>query len=129
MWPEEIAPTCVTQTEIIHNEWTTNTKVNDWFTYNKQTLVELGLAIDKPMALENGQEAELTIGEEEKRRIINWDETDHPLATQHDKGGSRSLCWGDPSLPKGSNSGCHASRHTTGIYGANAAGEALPPIY
>ena len=26
---EEIAPTCVSQTEIIHNEWTIYTKVND----------------------------------------------------------------------------------------------------
>ena len=34
MWPEEIAPTCVSQTESIRNESTTYTKVNDWFTCN-----------------------------------------------------------------------------------------------
>ena len=74
------------------------------------------------MELENRQEAELTIAEEETHRIINWNETDHPLATKHNKGGSRYLCWGDPSLPEVSNDGYHANIHTTGIYGANAAG-------
>ena len=62
-------------------------------------------------------------------RIINWDETDHPLSTQNDKGGSRAIQWGDSSLPKGTNVGCRGSHHTTGIYGANTAGEPMPPVY
>jgi hypothetical protein len=74
------------------------------------------------MELENREEAELTIGEEETRRITNWNETDHPLATKHNKGGIHYLCWGDPFLPEVSNDGYHDHRDTTGIYGANAAG-------
>ena len=48
---------------------------------------------------------------------------------QNKKGGSRSIRWGDPTLEEGSERGTRGSRHTTGIYGANAAGEAMPPIY
>ena len=33
------------------------------------------------------------------------------------------------NLEKGSERGTRGSRHTTRIYGANAAGEVMPPIY
>ena len=69
------------------------------------------------------------MGEDELRRIINFDETYHPFTTQNEKGGSRSIRWGDPTLAKGSESGTQGLRHTTGIYGANTVGEAMPPIY
>ena len=69
------------------------------------------------------------MGEDELRRIINFDETDHPFTTQNEKGGSRSIRWGDPNLAKGSERGTQGLRNTTGIYCANATGEAMPPIY
>ena len=81
------------------------------------------------MALPDGTIAEITMGEDELRRIINFDETDHPFTTQNEKGGSRSIRWGDPTLAKGSERVTQGSRHTTGIYGANAAGKTMPPIY
>ena len=67
------------------------TKVNDWFSENKKTLIESGLAIDAPMTLEDGTVSELTIGERESARIVNFDETDHPLSTEYDKGGNNAL--------------------------------------
>ena len=106
MYPEEVAPTSVSTQESIRNEWTTFTKVNDWFTMNKTTLIESGLAIDKPERLSDDIEAEVTVGETEKRRIINFDETDHPFSTVPEKGGSRSVRWGDPQQAKGNSCFC-----------------------
>ena len=37
--------------------------------------------------------------------------------------------WGDPNFPKGTEKATRRARHTTGIYGYNAAGEVMPPIY
>ena len=79
MYPEKVAPTSMSTQESIRNEWTIFTKVNDCFTMNKNTLIEIGSAIDKPERLSNDIEAEVTIRETEKRRIINFDETDHPF--------------------------------------------------
>ena len=87
LYPAEVAPSAVSQQESIRNEWTTYTKINDWYDMNRKTLVESGLAIDLPLQLENGVVAELTIGEVEKRRIVNFDETDHPFSTVCDRGG------------------------------------------
>ena len=129
LWPDEISPSVVSQQESIRNEWTTYTKVNDWYECNKKTLIESGLAIDTPTLLQDGTKAELTIGETELRRIVNFDETDHPFTTENDGGGSRSVRWGDPTLGKGTERGTRGSRHTTGIYGSSAAGEAMPPVY
>ena len=87
LYPAEVTPSAVRQQESIPNEWTTYTKINDWYDSNKKTLVNSGLAIDAPLGLPNGIVAEITIGEEEKRRIINFDETDHSFSTVCDKGG------------------------------------------
>ena len=46
------------------------TKVNDWYTYNKNILIDSGLAMDRPMPLPNGTKAEITMGEDELRGII-----------------------------------------------------------
>ena len=96
---------------------------------NKKTLIEGGLDIDTPIILQYGNEAELTIGETELRRIVNFDKTDHPFTTENDSSGSRSLRWGEPTLGKGTERGTRGSRHTTGIYGTDAAGEAMHPVY
>ena len=106
MFPDEIAPTSVSTQESIRNEWTTFTKVNDWYTCNKKTLIDSGLATDEKERLPDGSEAEITIGEIEKRRIINFDETDHPFSTVPEKGGSRSVRWGDPQQAKGNYFSC-----------------------
>ena len=37
------------------------------------------------MTLPDGDISKITMGEEELRRIINFDETDHPFTTQNEK--------------------------------------------
>ena len=81
------------------------------------------------MTLPDGTISEITIGENEPRRIINFDETDHTFTTKNEKGGSQYIRWGDPTLSKGSECGTQGLRHTTGIYGTNSVGEAILPIY
>ena len=81
LWPDEISPSVVSQQEIICDEWTTYTKINGWYECNKKTLIEGGLDIDTPIILQDGTEAGLTIGETELRRIVNFDQTDHPFTT------------------------------------------------
>lgn len=48
LWPDKISPSVVSQQESIRNEWTTYTKVNDWYECNKKILIKIGLAIDTP---------------------------------------------------------------------------------
>ena len=43
LWPDEISPSVVSQQESIRNEWTTYTKVNDWYKCNKKMLIASGL--------------------------------------------------------------------------------------
>ena len=128
-YPEEVIPCTVSTVDSLRLEWTTYSKINDWFTANKKTLLESGLAIDKEEVQLDGSLAKITIGKIEADRIINFDETDHPLSTQYDKGGNRSLRWSDPSLPKGSQKSTRSNSHTTGIYGTTANGSVMPPVY
>ena len=87
------------------------------------------MAINEPETQPDVTNAKITIGAEEQRRIVNFDETDHPFSTVNDKGVSRSVRWGSPNLTGDTTKGTRGSRHTTGTYGFNAAGEAMPPIY
>ena len=128
-WPDKITSGGVLQQDSIRSEWTTFTKVNNWYTSNNKTLIYSSLEIDKPMTLYDGIIANITMGDDELRRIINFDETDHLFTTQNEKGGSRSIRWGDHILPKGSESGTQGLGHTTGIYSSNTTSEAMPTIY
>ena len=49
LWPDEISPSVVSQNEIICNEWTTYTKVNDQYENNKKSLIESVIGIDTPI--------------------------------------------------------------------------------
>ena len=129
LWPDEISPSMVSQQESIRNEWTTYTKVNDWYECKKNTLIDSGLSIDRPVTLENGTQSELTIGDTELRRIVNFDEIYHPFTTDTVSGGSRSVRWDDPVLGKVIERRTSGSRHTTCVYGPNASGEAMSPVY
>ena len=74
LWPDEITPGGVSQQYSIRNEWTTFTKLNDWYTCNKNTLIDSGLAIDNRMTLSDGTIADITMREDKLRQIINFDE-------------------------------------------------------
>jgi hypothetical protein len=57
------------------------------------------------------------------------DETHHDLSITGDKAGTRALKYHNPSLQRGPHCQVKSSRHVTGVYATNAAGEALPPMY
>ena len=121
LWSDKITLGGVSQQYIIR-KWKIFTKVNDWYACYKKSLIYSGLAIDKPVTLPDGTISEITVGEDELRRILNFDGTDHPFTTQNENGGSRSIRWGDPTLAKISERGTRGFRHTTGIFDTNAVG-------
>ena len=104
-------------------------KINYWYSCNRKNLLDSGLSINDLGTQPDGTKAEITIGVEERRRIVNFDETDHPFSTINGKKVSRSVSWDDPNLTGGTTKGTRGSRYTTSIYGSNVAGEAMPPIY
>ena len=81
------------------------------------------------MILPYGTDAQLTIGKEDKKIIINFDNTEHSFSIYNEKGGPRSTRWGDTNYAKGTEEETRGLRHITGIYGSNAAGEVMPTIY
>ena len=81
------------------------------------------------MTLSNGEISELTYNEESERRVICMDESDHPFTTETDRSGSRSISYGCDTDGRQGRRGTRGSRHTTGVYTFNAAGEVLPPLF
>ena len=63
------------------------------------------------------------------RYFLNTDETQHRFSTASKKGGSTTQGWGNVSFPRSGERVIENSRHTTGVYTTNAAGEVLPPMY
>ena len=57
------------------------------------------------------------------------DESQHPFTTEVDRAGSRSKTYGNDQYCRQGQRGTRGSRHTTGVYCFNAAGESLPPLY
>ena len=128
-YPHEFSPKTTSTVEDIRASWTTYSNINNWFDNNKQPLINTGLFIDKPMTLSNGEISELTYNEESERRVICMDESDHPFTTETDRSGSRSISYGCDTDGRQGRRGTRGSRHTTGVYTFNAAGEVLPPLF
>ena len=61
--------------------------------------------------------------------MFNFDETDHPLSNEYNKGGPCALTYTYPHLPRQAGSSTRGNRHTTGVYGTSALGETLRPLY
>ena len=81
LYPDKIVPSKIQTAESIRSDWTTFSKLNDWFEMNKPILVESGFAIVLPYTLPDGTLTKLTVHPDCARRIINFDETDHPFST------------------------------------------------
>ena len=128
-YPNEFTPKTTTTIEDIRANWTTYQKLDTWFTHNKQPLVDNGLFIDTPMKLPNGEVSELTYSDSTARRIICMDESHHPLTTDTDRGGSRSISYGCDTDNRQGRRGTRGSRHISGVYTFNAFGEVLPPLF
>ncbi len=112
-------------------QWTTQNNLEQWFDNAKRDLIETGLVLDKEVRDINGNLiSELDFRSDDvRRRIINMDETHHDLAITGDRGGTRSLMYHNPRYQRGSKRGVKSSRHVTGVYATNAAGESLPLMY
>ena len=113
-------------------QWTTYSNLQQWFDDAKRDLINSGLVIDQEVRdLNTGNLiSELDFRSDEvRRRIINMDETHHDLSVTGDRGGPRCVMYHNPSLQRGSRRGVKSSRHVTGVYATNAAGETLPPMY
>ena len=50
-----------------------------------------------------------------RRRIVTWNETDHPYSQETDKSRSRTKSYTDPNLPRPGGSTTRGSRHTIGV--------------
>ncbi len=112
-------------------QWTSHDNLQQWFDDAKKDLISTGLVRDQEVRDENGTlVSELDFRSEQvTRRIINMDETHHDLSITGDKGGPRSVVYHNPGLQRGCKRTVKASRHVTGVYATNAAGEALPPMF
>ena len=108
-------PKTTTTIEDIRANWTTYDNVDKWFTHNKQLLVDSKLFINKPMKIPNGDVSDLTYTDLAARRIITTDESHHPLTTETDRGGSRSISYGFDNDNRQGRRGTRGSRHITGV--------------
>jgi hypothetical protein len=112
-------------------EWTTFENLDRWFTDAKQDVINSGLVIDETLLDEKGNIiSELNFQSDEvRRRFINMDETHHDLSITGDKSGPRAVIYHNPNLQRGGKRAVKNSRHVTGVYATNAAGESIPPMY
>ena len=111
-------------------QWTTHDNLSQWFDDAKRDLISTGLVDDKTIYDDNGELlSELTFRKDCKRRIINMDETHHDLSITGEKGGPRAVTYFDTSYQRGAQRNIKSSRHVTGAYATNSAGEVLPPFY
>ena len=81
------------------------------------------------MINEDGTKKEVYICKKKRRRIVTWDETDHPFSQETDKSGPRAKSYTGPNLPRPGGSTTRRSRHTTGVYAITVAYEVLPPPF
>ena len=81
------------------------------------------------MKIPNGDVSDLTYTDSAPRRIITMDESHHPLTTNTDRGGSRSISYGFDNDNIQGRRGTRGSRHITGVYSFNTFGETSPPLF
>ena len=80
-FPDEFFPRITSNVEASRANWKTCGKLDYWFTYNKQPLVDTGLFQNQKIILPNGEISELTYSQSCDRRVITMDETQHPFST------------------------------------------------
>ena len=130
-FPEQLQAASKVSIDDARAQWTTFDNLQQWFDDVKKDLIETGLVIDAEVRDANGVlMSELDFRSDDvRRRIINMDETHHDLSITGDRSGPRAVTYHNPSLQRGSKRGVKSSRHVTGVYATNSAGESLPPMY
>ena len=81
------------------------------------------------MKIPNGDVSELTYSNSVARIIICMDESYHPLTTEMDRGGSRSVSYGCDNDNIQGRRGTRRSHHIPGVHTFNTHGEVLPPLF
>jgi len=112
-------------------QWTTFENLQQWFDDVKKDMIATGLVLDREIRDSNGKlVSELDFRSDDvRRRIVNMDETHHDLSITGDRSGPRAVTYHNKNLQRGSKRGVKSTRHVTGVYATNAAGESLPPMY
>ena len=130
-FPSELQPGKKMSMDDARAQWTTYSNLQQWFDDAKKDLIGSGLVIDTEVRDANGVlVSELDFRSDEvRRRIINMDETHHDLSITGDRAGPRAVVYHNPLFQRGSKRTVKSSRHVTGVYATNAAGESLPPMY
>ena len=128
MSPEHLMPAGKVAQEDIRGEWTTYTNLKEWLDDGRKLLLEYGFAIDKPCHVGEVY-CDITVPDNMLPYVLNFDETHHKLSNNSDTGGSCARTYVNPSIPRAGSRMTRGSDHTTGVYGAAANGEMLPPLY
>jgi hypothetical protein len=111
--------------ELRRQIWTTHTNLNDWFDSWEVFLVSQGFATE--ITGEDGNEKEVIVSEDQKRRIINVDETNLSLDGSDGGRGGRPGC--TITIKHCSRPGTAQNQSSVSsslMCGSNAAGEAMP---
>jgi hypothetical protein len=119
----------VSHVELRRQLWTSDTNLNVWFDSFKKFVVDMGFALDEPEY--NGEGllvSEVTFPEDQKRRIVNLDETRITADGADGTPGGRPPHTLTVRHIPSTGTGMHKSADGgTLIAGSNAAGEVLPP--
>jgi len=107
-------------------QWTTHANLRAWFEQFKATLIDLGFARARNDR-DIDEEGMVVFFPNQKRRIVNMDETDGSLDnTNGQRGGRKPMVFYAPDIGGGGTQANKSSYSPTIICGSNAAGEALP---
>ena len=112
-------------------QWTTHNNISVWFDSWEDTLVELGFARLKTVNDPERIEGSLFFFRGQRRRILNFDETDGSLdnTSGHQRGGRPPIVFTAAGTKRGATHGNKSSYCPTIICGSNSDGEALPPHF
>ena len=100
--------------EDIRNQCTIYDKMLLWFKTTKSALIKLVLAQYKLVYDDDGTVIEeYFIPDECKARTVNFDEKDHNLSNEDDKGGPCAWTYTNPHLPRPGGISTRGNHHTT----------------
>ncbi|KAI2493544.1 hypothetical protein MHU86_21011 [Fragilaria crotonensis] len=131
-YPEKLQPVKLMSVDDSRAQWTTFTNLQQWFNDVKTDIINTGLVLDQEVRdpASGMLISELDFRSDEvRRRFVNMDETHHDLSVTGDRGGPRAVMYHNPQYQRGCRRSVKSSRHVTGVYATNAAGEVLPPMF
>ena len=131
-YPEKLQAVKLMSVDDSRAQWTAFNNLQQWFNDVKTDILNTGLVLDQEVRdpVDGTLISELDFRSDEvRRRFVNMDETHHDLSVTGDRGGPRAVMYHNPKYQRGCRRSVKSSRHVTGVYATNAAGEVLPPMY